>query len=194
MDINIEIIPIILELYNHVSYQSIIDILLQNLLIDTRYNHVLLDQRDLYTVISIYIYRGLRRLLTCMESHGTLKIEDDIIATLLDFVYIYMLNNEFNDKTMSTFHDCLFVLVNCAYYDYIQPEFIPVTIQLYETSSHPETKYLVLNYLYNIHHDKLFKRYLIYNKFTSLVNEFVNDTDCKSKYVNFCKILENEFV
>lgn len=192
ININIEIIPRILELYKFTSYQSIIDILLQNLLVDKNYNHILLEQQDIYTCISIYIYRNLNKLLTCISSHNTMKIEDDIIATLLDFVYIYMLNNSFNEQTKNVFHDCLFVLINCAYCDYIQPEFIPIAIQLYKSSFYSETRYLVLNYLYNVHHDKLFKKYLMHNLFLILVKDFINTET--NTYPKFCKILKDEFL
>lgn len=190
IDINIEIIPQILELYNNVSYQPTIDILLQNLLVDKHYNHILLEQPSIYQAISIYIYRGLNKLLTCISSNNTIEIQDDVMATLLDFVYIYMLNNSFNEKTKDTFHDCLFVLVNSAYCNYIQPEFIPMTVQLYKTSYYSETRYLILNYLYNVHHDTLYKKYLMWNIFITLVQDFVNE----NKYPKFCKILENEFI
>lgn len=195
--INIEIIPKILELYNNVNYQPAIDILLQNLLIDKKCNHALLEQPAIYQAISIYIYRGFNKLMTCIKSHNTIEIQDDVMATLLDLVYIYMLNNVFNEKTKDTFHDCLFVLVNSAYCNYIQPEFIPMVVQLYRMSYYPETKYLILNYLYNIHHDVLYKKYLIWNVFLTLVKDFVASSDNKlsnDKYPKFCKILENEFL
>lgn len=190
--INIEIIPKILNLYHHTSYQSTIDVLLQNLAVDPRYNPILMNQPNLYDCISIYIYRGLCQLLTSIKSGA--KIEDDVVSTLLYFVYEYLLHHELNDTTRDTFHDCLFVLVNCAYRDYIQPEFIPMVIQLYKTTNCIETKYLALNYLYNIHHDVYYTKYLMPNQFTILVKDFCNgDSGGRTRYPDFCTVLEVEY-
>lgn len=190
INVNIEIIPQILELYKRSSYQSIIDVLLQNLVVDNNYNHHLLQQPEIYTCISIYIHRNLVKLMTCIKSYNTMKMENNIIAILLDFVYIYMLNNEFNDTTKDTFHDSLYVLINCAYCNYIQSKFISIVIQLYKTSYYPKTRYLILNYLYNVYHYIPFNKYLIQNVYTNIVQHFIaNNSD---EYPQFCQILEQE--
>ena len=191
IEIDIKIIPRLLELYKYSSYQSEMDILFQNLFVDKLYTHHLLENTNFIDIcLPIYIHRGLNKLNMCIKSYGTMKMDNDTMSLLLDFVYIYILNHSFNEKTKDIFHDCLYVLVNAAYSNYIQPEFIALVTNLYDNSYYIETKYLILNYMYNVYHDALYKKYLVYNIYLRLMQDFIKCGG--NKYPSFCKILENE--
>lgn len=191
LNVDKKIIPKIVELYKCSSHQPVLDILFQNLFVDENYTHILLENQEFTDVcLPIYICRGLQKLKLCIESKNTMKLEDDIMGILLDFVYIYMLNHTFKEVTKDIFHDCLYVLVNGAYCNYIQPEFIPLVTELYKTSYYPQTRYLILNYMYNVYHDVFYKKYLMQNVYMKMMLDFIS-RDC-NKYPKFCKILENE--
>jgi len=188
IEIDIRIIPKLIELYKFHTHQSEIEKIFENLLTDKLYIHTLLENDEfLNTSLPIYLYRGLTRLLNDM--HQKKSTPNDDVIYLLEFTHVYMNHHSYSNVTKQTFEDCLFILVNCAYKNFIQPDFIPMVRELFIHSNSPQMRYLCLTYLYNVYHDKLYCKY-IGLFFIEFMRQFIEkDFDA---YPKFCAILQDE--
>lgn len=188
IDIDINVIPKLIELYKFHTYQSQIEKVFENLLVGPVYTNILLENDEfLNTSLPIYLYRGLTRLLANIQ-HSKYILDDDIIY-LLEFTYIYTSRHVYSSVTKQTFEDCLYILVNCAYLNFIQPEFVPMVRELFIHSESCKMRYLCLTYLYNVHHDKLYTKH-IGLFFVEFARQFIEKD--YEMYPVFCALLQDE--